>query len=53
MFISLNWIKEFVDLDGIDIKEIEKRFTLATAEIEGIEEKGTNIKNVREANSLS
>ncbi|MCQ2749206.1 MAG: phenylalanine--tRNA ligase subunit beta [Clostridia bacterium] len=46
MFISLNWIKEFVDLDGIDIKEIEKRFTLATAEIEGIEEKGTNIKNV-------
>ncbi|MCQ2910932.1 MAG: phenylalanine--tRNA ligase subunit beta [Clostridia bacterium] len=53
MFISLNWIKEFVDLDGIDIKEIEKRFTLATAEIEGIEEKGTNIKNVVAGKILS
>ena len=53
MFISLNWIKEFVDLDGIDIKELEKRFTLATAEIEGIEEKGKNIKNVFAGKILS
>lgn len=45
MYISLNWIKEFVDLEGIDIKELEKRFTLATAEIEGIEVKGEDVKN--------
>ncbi len=46
MYISLNWINEYVDLEGISLKEIEKKFTLATAEIEGIEEKGKNIQNV-------
>ena len=41
MYISLNWIKDFVDLDGIDIINlIKNRFTLAVAEMEGIEEKG-------------
>ena len=39
MYISLNWIKDFVDLDGIDIINlIKNRFTLAVAEIEGIED---------------
>ena len=25
MYISLNWIKEFVNLDGIEVDEIVKR----------------------------
>ena len=46
MKISMNWINDYVDLSGIDIKELVHRFTMSTAEIEGYEEKGKNIKNV-------
>ena len=46
MFISINWIKEFVDLEGIDIFELINKFTLKTAEVEGIEEKGKNTNNI-------
>ncbi len=46
MKISVNWIKEFVNLDGIEIDEIIKRFNLATAEIEKIEYMGKDIDNV-------
>ena len=34
MYISLNWIKDFVDLDGIDINDIANKFTLSCAEVE-------------------
>ena len=54
MYISLNWIKDFVDLDGIDIINlIKNRFTLAVAEIEGIEEKGKDLSGVVTAKILS
>lgn len=46
MYISINWIKDFVNLDGIDIKELINKFTLSTAEVEGIIEYGKNTKNV-------
>ncbi len=46
MKISINWIKEFVNLDGIEPEEIVKRFNLATAEIEGVEYKGKDTYNV-------
>jgi len=46
MKVSLNWIKEFVDLKGIDIKEIVSKFSLTTAEIEGYEIKGEGVKDV-------
>ncbi len=46
MKISINWIKEFVDLDGIEPEELVKRFNLATAEIEGYELKGKDTYNV-------
>ena len=36
MKISLNWIKDFVDLDGIETDELIKRFNLTTAEIEKV-----------------
>ncbi len=46
MFVSINWIKEYVDLSGLDIKKLIESFTLATAEVEDIIVKGENIKNV-------
>lgn len=46
MFVSINWIKEYVDLDGFDIDKLIGSFTLATAEVEDIFHKGDDIKNV-------
>ncbi len=46
MYISMNWINDYVDLSGIETEELVKRFNLSTAEIEGFEEKGKNVQNV-------
>ena len=46
MKISLNWLKEFVDLDGITKEDIYKNINQMCAEIENIEERGADIKNV-------
>ncbi|NLO10203.1 MAG: phenylalanine--tRNA ligase subunit beta [Clostridiales bacterium] len=46
MLISMNWISEFTDLSGVDMKELINRFTLSTAEVEEIFEMGKNIKDV-------
>lgn len=46
MKISINWIKDYVDLSGIETDELVKRFNLSTAEIEGVEKKGEDIQNV-------
>ncbi len=46
MKISINWIKEFVNLDGIEPEELVKRFNLSTAEIEGVEYKGKDTSKV-------
>ena len=46
MKISINWIKDFVNLDGIETEELIKRFNLSTAEIEGVEYRGSNVSGV-------
>ncbi|MBQ7500759.1 MAG: phenylalanine--tRNA ligase subunit beta [Clostridia bacterium] len=46
MFVSMKWISEFVDLDGIDIDGLIHRFTLSTAEVEDIYHKGNDTNNV-------
>lgn len=46
MYVSMNWIKDFVDLEGQDLEKLIHRFTLSTAEVEGIEYKGRDIKDV-------
>lgn len=46
MFVSMNWIKDFVDLEGEDLTKLIQRFTLSTAEVEGIEYKGEDISDV-------
>ena len=53
MIISLNWIKEFVNLDGITVDELVKRFGLSTAEVEGVEYVGNDIDKVVVAEILS
>ena len=34
MLLSMNWISDFVDLEGIDLLELIHRFSLSTAEVE-------------------
>lgn len=46
MRVSINWIKDYVDLSGIEVDELVKRFNLSTAEIEDVEIKGADIENV-------
>ncbi|MBR1884419.1 MAG: hypothetical protein IJ809_05785 [Clostridia bacterium] len=53
MFISINWIKDFVDLDGIDVQKLIYKFTMSTAEVEGIEIKGKDIEGVKVAKIIS
>ncbi len=46
MYISMNWIKDFVNLDGIEPEDLIKKFNLTTAEIEGYEYKGKEVDGV-------
>ncbi len=46
MLLSMNWIGDFVDLSGLDKKALIHRFTLSTAEVEDIIEKGTDTYGV-------
>ncbi len=46
MLISMNWVSEFTDLSGVNLRELINRFTLSTAEVEEIYEMGKNIKDV-------
>ena len=46
MYISLNWIKDFVDLSGIDVEYLVNKFTMSCAEVEGVEYKGRDISGV-------
>lgn len=46
MLVSMNWIKEYVDLSGEDIESLIMKFTLSTAEVEDIYFKGREVKNV-------
>ena len=46
MLISMNWISEFTDLSGVDLKDLINRFTLSAAEVEEVYEMGKDIKDV-------
>lgn len=46
MLVSMNWIREYVDLSGEDIEKLISKFTLATAEVEDIYFKGKDVKDV-------
>ena len=46
MLISLNWLKQYIDLDGIEINEMENALTMIGQEVEKIEVLGENFENV-------
>ena len=46
MLISLNWLEQYIDLDGIEINEMEGALTMIGQEVEKIEVLGENLENV-------
>ena len=46
MLISLNWLKQYIDLDGIGLNEMENALTMIGQEVEKIEVLGENLENV-------
>ncbi len=54
MFISMNWIKDFVDLEGLDTLKLIQQFSLSTAEVENdILFKGSDISGIVVAEIMS
>ncbi|PKN58913.1 MAG: phenylalanine--tRNA ligase subunit beta [Deltaproteobacteria bacterium HGW-Deltaproteobacteria-14] len=43
MYISTNWLGRHVDLTGVDLDVLAKRFTLAVAELEGVHRVGADL----------
>lgn len=47
MFLSMNWIEDFVDLSGLDKLELIRKFSLSTAEVENdILHKGSDVSGI-------
>ncbi len=54
MLLSMNWIRDFVDLSGLDTLELINKFSLSTAEVENeIFFKGSDISGIVCAEILS
>lgn len=53
MKISLNWINDYVDLTGVDLKDLINKFTLSTAEVEDMYEVGKDVQGVIVAKVVS
>lgn len=45
MKASIEWLKEFVDID-ISVNELAEKMTMTGSKVENIEQKGNDIKNV-------
>jgi phenylalanyl-tRNA synthetase beta chain len=52
MQVSLNWLKEFVDLSDIDEKQIAHELTMSGLEVEAVEHIKPRFKNIRTAKIL-
>ena len=46
MRVSCNWLSRHVDLSGVDLDELGRRFTMAVAELDGIEKVGGDLDKV-------
>ncbi|MBQ4080696.1 MAG: phenylalanine--tRNA ligase subunit beta [Thermoguttaceae bacterium] len=53
MFISLDWISDFVDISDVDPKVVADKLTMATAEVEGISYLTRHVKGVLVGEILS
>ena len=47
MLISIDWIKDFVELPEISDKELSETFTLRTAEVEDVTSTNAHLKNIK------
>lgn len=45
MKISLNWVKDYVDLEGISVSDIIEKLTISGLEVEDVEDKGKELDN--------
>ena len=46
MIVTLKWLQDYVDLEGVSIEDIEKAFTFSGFEIESYTDLSKNLKNV-------
>ena len=46
MFVSIDWISDYVDLSDVNKDELLNKYTLGTAEIEGHEETNSHLKEI-------
>lgn len=46
MRVSWNWLQDFVDLRGLEPRDVAERLTLAGLEVEGVEYRGSNLQGV-------
>jgi len=46
MKLSWNWLKRFIDLDGVDPMSVADRYTMSVAELEGVEVVGAGLDDV-------
>ena len=43
MLISLNWLKQYIDLEGISIEELDNTLTMIGQEVEKIDRQGESL----------
>lgn len=46
MFVSYNWLQDYVDLSGITAEELAEKITKSGIEVEGVEKKSEGLKGV-------
>lgn len=46
MLVSVNWLKEYVDIDDINIKELAERLTMSGSHVDSIEEIDKGVEKV-------
>ncbi|MRG87646.1 phenylalanine--tRNA ligase subunit beta [Salinibacillus xinjiangensis] len=46
MLVSLNWLKQYVDIDDISPEDLAEKITKSGIEVEGIETLGDELKNI-------
>ena len=46
MLISLNWLKQYIDIEGISLEELDNTLTMIGQEVEKVDIKGENLANI-------
>ncbi|PID58722.1 MAG: phenylalanine--tRNA ligase subunit beta [Ignavibacteriae bacterium] len=46
MIVSLNWLKEYIELSGISTEELVEKLTTSGSEIEAVIDKSSELKNI-------